>query len=287
MTPSKMKKDEDLTELVNTLSQISVSTAKRRKLSHSHDVLNFDEDTENQDPQENVKRNNNNNNNTCYSTPVKTPQKKNVLSESGSKECGKTNLSTHFSKEKNPEDYLDYLNRTKSQFLMNSEEENEEVVFSVKARLFEFITHNEDYGYNAYASHLIASNVREGKPRWVSRGAGTVKCLRDMEDGALYDNVRLVMYRGETNKLLLNHYLEPGLIAHSEKDAKGITSYKWHVPEDFSLFKTGFARTLALRFASNKDACAWKIAFENGNKATGDARNRRDPSCYRPGNICD
>lgn len=209
MTPSKMKKDQDVTELVNTMSQISVFISKRRKLSHSHDVLNFDEDTENQDPQENVKRNNNNT--TCYSTPVKTLQKKNVQSESGSKGCGRTNLSTHFSKENYPPDYLDKLSRTKSQFL-NSKEENEEVVYSVKARLFEFITRNEDYGYDAYASHLIASNVREGKPRWVSRGAGTVKCLRDREDGILCDNVRLVMYREGTNKLLLNHFLEPGLI---------------------------------------------------------------------------
>uniref|UniRef100_A0A0D6QV95 RanBD1 domain-containing protein n=1 Tax=Araucaria cunninghamii TaxID=56994 RepID=A0A0D6QV95_ARACU len=85
-------------------------------------------------------------------------------------------------------------------------EENEEVTFDSKAKLYRF--------------------DKEGN-QWKERGVGTVKLLKHQETG----KVRLVMRQAKTLKICANHLVQPPMAL--QEHAGSDKTWVWHAP-DFS-----------------------------------------------------
>ena len=114
----------------------------------------------------------------------------------------------------NNQDFYDYeesVSRTRKYLnYLNTLEDDEELMFSVRAKLFEYVEGYDHY-FNVMNSHLVPSNQVDGPARWIERGIGQVKFLRDLEEGITCGTVRIAMQHEGTLKLLMNHLVEPGL----------------------------------------------------------------------------
>ena len=108
-------------------------------------------------------------------------------------------------------DYEEYMSRTRKYLNhLNTMEDDEELMFSVRAKLFEYVEGYDHY-FDVMNSHLIPSNQIDGPARWIERGKGQVKFLRDLEEGITCGTVRIAMQHEGTLTLLMNHLVEPGL----------------------------------------------------------------------------
>lgn len=132
-------------------------------------------------------------------------------------------------------------------------EEDEEVLFKMRAKLFRF-----------------------DKPtnQWKERGTGDVKLLKHSKSG----KVRILMRRDKTHKICANHFLLPEL--KLTPNVGSDRSWVWVTPADVS---EGEARVeqLAIRFASSENANQFKEAFENGQKLHAEAKipeEKKDPA---------
>lgn len=122
---------------------------------------------------------------------------------------------------------------------MKSGEEEEEVVFTVRAKLF------------IYGETLL--DVGTGKKSWRERGIGEVKILRHKE----LQRLRLLMRQERTLKVIANHAIDPRI--KLEPNAGSDRSWVWSA-FDFSegeLVETVFA----LRFADSEIANNFKEKF--------------------------
>ncbi|RHY87317.1 hypothetical protein DYB37_005204 [Aphanomyces astaci] len=126
-----------------------------------------------------------------------------------------------------------------------SGEEDEDVVFTIRAKLFD------------YKETLL--NKGTGAKSWCERGVGNVRFLKHKEAG----KVRLLMRQEKTLKILINHLVESRatLTANMGSDRAWVwTCY------DFS---EGVVepKTFALRFANAENAQAFKDAHEDAKKS--------------------
>ncbi|OQR90155.1 ran-specific GTPase-activating protein [Thraustotheca clavata] len=125
-----------------------------------------------------------------------------------------------------------------------SGEEGEDVVFTMRAKLFDFRETLLDKG--------------TGKKTWCERGVGNVRFLKHKEAG----KVRMLMRQEKTLKIIINHLVESRaeLTANMGSDRAWVwTCY------DFS---EGVVepKTFALRFANAENAQAFKEAHESAKK---------------------
>ncbi|KAL2221790.1 Ran-specific GTPase-activating protein 1 [Thermoascus aurantiacus ATCC 26904] len=113
-------------------------------------------------------------------------------------------------------------------------EEMEEQVFKMRAKLFRF--------------------DRESK-EWKERGTGDVRLLKHKEN----HKTRLVMRRDKTLKVCANHYITPDM--KLSPNVGSDRSWVWNTSADVSEGEPE-AQTLAIRFANSENANLFKEAFE-------------------------
>ena len=118
-------------------------------------------------------------------------------------------------------------------------EEDEEVLFKIKAKLFRF---------------------DKGENNWKERGLGDVKFLRHKET----KKIRLLMRREKTLKICMNHYVSP--VMRLEPNVGSDRSWVWTCSADFA-DEQAKAEVFAIRFATSENAQSFKAEFE---KAKGD-----------------
>ncbi|KAF2470056.1 uncharacterized protein BDR25DRAFT_262654 [Lindgomyces ingoldianus] len=112
-------------------------------------------------------------------------------------------------------------------------EELEEQVFKMRAKLFKF--------------------DRESR-EWKERGTGDVRLLKHKENG----KTRLVMRRDKTLKVCANHYVVPDM--KLSPNVGSDRSWVWNAAADVSEGEPE-AQTLAIRFANSENANLFKEAF--------------------------
>jgi len=117
-------------------------------------------------------------------------------------------------------------------------EEDEDVIFKMRAKLFRFDSTNNE---------------------WKERGTGDVRILSHQET----KKVRLVMRRDKTLKVCANHYITSDM--RLQPNIGSDRSWVWKVAADVSEGAPQ-AETLAIRFANSENANHFKEAFEAGQK---------------------
>ncbi|KEF53089.1 uncharacterized protein A1O9_10997 [Exophiala aquamarina CBS 119918] len=112
-------------------------------------------------------------------------------------------------------------------------EEAEEQVFKMRAKLFKFDRDSRE---------------------WKERGTGDVRLLKHKENG----KTRLVMRRDKTLKVCANHYVTPDM--KLSPNVGSDRSWVWNVAADVSEGEPE-AQTLAIRFGNSENANLFKEAF--------------------------
>jgi len=139
--------------------------------------------------------------------------------------------------DENPEQevdvHFDPVVRLTEKVETKTNEELEEQVFKMRAKLFKF--------------------DRESK-EWKERGTGDVRLLKHKENG----KTRLVMRRDKTLKVCANHYVVPDM--KLSPNVGSDRSWVWNAAADVSEGEPE-AQTLAIRFANSENANLFKEAF--------------------------
>jgi len=117
-------------------------------------------------------------------------------------------------------------------------EEDEEVLFKMRAKLFRFDSESTE---------------------WKERGTGDVRLLSHKET----KRVRLVMRRDKTLKVCANHVITGDM--RLQPNVGSDRSWVWKVAADYSEHPPT-AETLAIRFANPENAALFKAAFEDAQK---------------------
>jgi Ran-binding protein 1 len=117
-------------------------------------------------------------------------------------------------------------------------EESEEQVFKMRAKLFKFVKESSE---------------------WKERGTGDVRLLKHKENG----KTRLVMRRDKTLKVCANHYVVPEM--KLSPNVGSDRSWVWNAAADVSEGEPE-AVTLAIRFANSDNANAFKDSFIKAQK---------------------
>lgn len=122
---------------------------------------------------------------------------------------------------------------------VKTNEENEDVVFKVRAKLFKFHADSKE---------------------WKERGTGDVKFLKHKTSG----KTRILMRRDKTLKICANHLVQPDyeLKANIGSDRSWVYSVTADVSEG-----EPEAQTLAIRFGNKENADNFKEEFEKAKKA--------------------
>ncbi|KAG5646458.1 single stranded nucleic acid binding protein [Asterophora parasitica] len=113
-------------------------------------------------------------------------------------------------------------------------EEDEEVLFKLRAKLFRFDA---------------------GSTEWKERGTGDVRLLAHKET----KKVRVVMRRDKTLKVCANHVITSDM--RLQPNIGSDRSWVWKVAADYSE-SPPTSETLAIRFANAENAAQFKTAFE-------------------------
>ncbi|KAK7060222.1 single stranded nucleic acid binding protein [Paramarasmius palmivorus] len=118
-------------------------------------------------------------------------------------------------------------------------EEDEDVLFKMRAKLFRFDV---------------------GSSEWKERGTGDVRLLSHKET----KKVRLVMRRDKTLKVCANHVITPDM--RLQPNIGSDRSWVWKVAADYSE-SPPTPETLAIRFANSENANEFKTQFEAAQKS--------------------
>lgn len=113
-------------------------------------------------------------------------------------------------------------------------EEDEDVMFKMRAKLFRFDTSASE---------------------WKERGTGDVRLLQHRQT----KKVRLVMRRDKTLKVCANHLITSSM--HLQPNVGSDRSWVWKVAADYAE-NPPTAETLAIRFANSENAQQFKKEFE-------------------------
>lgn len=168
--------------------------------------------------------------------PKKDKKEEEVVDEpSGSSKAKKDDEATQEDSPENhePDVQFEPVVRLTEKVETKTNEELEEQVFKMRAKLFKF--------------------DRESK-EWKERGTGDVRLLKHKENG----KTRLVMRRDKTLKVCANHYVVPDM--KLSPNVGSDRSWVWNAAADVSEGEPE-AQTLAIRFANSENANLFKEAF--------------------------
>ncbi|KAN0023187.1 hypothetical protein ACTFIU_011350 [Dictyostelium citrinum] len=135
---------------------------------------------------------------------------------------------------------------------VKTNEENEEVLFEIRAKLYRFDT--------------------DPSPQWKERGTGNVRFLEDKDT----KKIRVVMRRDKTLKVCLNHHISPAftleVMTGSDK------SWVWKCPKDFSDEDRpeGVEELFAIRFATPENAGLFKTEFQKCQAKNKEIQNKTE-----------
>jgi Ran-binding protein 1 len=132
-----------------------------------------------------------------------------------------------------PEIHFEPVIKLTQEIETKTNEENEEQVFKMRAKLFKF-----------------DRDTRE----WKERGTGDVKLLEHRES----HKTRLVMRRDKTLKVCANHLIAPDM--ELSPNVGSDRSWVWNAAADISEGEPE-AQTLAIRFANSENANLFRDAF--------------------------
>eukprot|EP00095_Tigriopus_kingsejongensis_P006076 maker-scaffold1443_size41101-snap-gene-0.8 protein:Tk06076 transcript:maker-scaffold1443_size41101-snap-gene-0.8-mRNA-1 annotation:"ran-specific gtpase-activating" len=124
--------------------------------------------------------------------------------------------------------------------LVNSGEEEEEVFFRMRAKL---------YRYDSTAD----------PPEWKERGTGDVKILEHKE----LETYRVVMRRDKTLKICANHLIQSWMVL--KVNCGSDRAFVWSVQADFA-DEEAKHELLAIRFANAENAQKFRLKFEQAVK---------------------
>ncbi|KAJ7937320.1 ran/spi1 binding protein, partial [Mycena leptocephala] len=141
-------------------------------------------------------------------------------------------------KEEENDPHFEPVIKLTEQIDTKTHEEDEEVLFKMRAKLFRF-----------------DGDAAE----WKERGTGDVRLLAHKET----QKVRLVMRRDKTLKVCANHVISSDM--RLQPNIGSDRSWVWKVAADYSE-SPPTAETLAIRFANSDNAAQFKTAFEDGQK---------------------
>jgi len=116
-------------------------------------------------------------------------------------------------------------------------EENEEELFKMRAKLFRFHVDEEDGGM------------------WKERGVGEVRILKNTAT----TSYRVIMRRDQTLKICLNHTILPHMDMQNHKSNE--KALLWSTPADFADGEAK-AETLCIRFGKVESATSFKTKFD-------------------------
>ncbi|CBK22142.2 uncharacterized protein [Blastocystis hominis] len=135
---------------------------------------------------------------------------------------------------------------------IKSGEEDEDVVFHERARLFLF-----------YEEDVYGTEVR--KNIWKERGTGEVRILKHKKD----KKERIVMRQEKTLKLILNHTVNPMTVLRENSGSDRAWNF---FCEDFAEgeIKSGY---YAIRFKDHDTAMSFKKAFDEARKVNAEVFN--------------
>eukprot|EP01098_Paradermamoeba_levis_P002826 TRINITY_DN1340_c0_g1_i1.p2 TRINITY_DN1340_c0_g1~~TRINITY_DN1340_c0_g1_i1.p2 ORF type:complete len:172 (-),score=57.46 TRINITY_DN1340_c0_g1_i1:24-539(-) len=123
-------------------------------------------------------------------------------------------------------------------------EENEEVLFKMRAKLFRFVHETKE---------------------WKERGTGDVKFLKNKES----NKIRLLMRREKTLKICANHHITTSL--KLTENVGSDRSWVWTCPADFA-DEEAREEVFAIRFANSENAKSFKENFEKCQKEVTDEK---------------
>ncbi|ODV98209.1 hypothetical protein PACTADRAFT_73805 [Pachysolen tannophilus NRRL Y-2460] len=127
---------------------------------------------------------------------------------------------------------------------VKTNEENEEVLLKVRAKLFKFAAESKE---------------------WKERGTGDVKFLKHKQT----NKVRLLMRRDKTLKTCANHFISPEY--ELKPNVGSDRSWVYTVTADVSEGEPE-AQTLAIRFGNKENADKFKEEFEKAKEANKEAK---------------
>lgn len=118
-------------------------------------------------------------------------------------------------------------------------EEDEEVIYQERCKLFRFVTDAEDGS------------------EWKERGTGDIKLLKNEEK----ETIRVLMRQEKTLKVRANHYLTP--LLQLRPNCGSDRAFVWHVMVDFA-DQESKPQMFAVKFANADKAAAFEAAFKAG-----------------------
>eukprot|EP00005_Dracoamoeba_jomungandri_P005970 CAMPEP_0174261106 /NCGR_PEP_ID=MMETSP0439-20130205/11234_1 /TAXON_ID=0 /ORGANISM="Stereomyxa ramosa, Strain Chinc5" /LENGTH=172 /DNA_ID=CAMNT_0015345529 /DNA_START=25 /DNA_END=543 /DNA_ORIENTATION=+ len=121
---------------------------------------------------------------------------------------------------------------------VKSHEEDEDVLFKVRAKVFFF-----------------RQGIHDDEKEWKERGVGEARFLKHKETG----KIRLLVRRDKTFKIAMNHYVTPGM--ELQENVGSDRAWVYTCPADFSDEKPQ-EETIAIRFANPENAQLFKEQFE-------------------------
>jgi len=148
------------------------------------------------------------------------------------------NVSAIVPREEEVDVHFEPVIRLTEQVDTKTHEEDEDVLFKMRAKLFRFDGDSTE---------------------WKERGTGDVRLLSHKET----KKVRLVMRRDKTLKVCANHVITSDM--RLQPNVGSDRSWVWKVAADYSELPAT-PETLAIRFANPENAALFKTAFEQGQK---------------------
>ncbi|KAF8974642.1 RanBP1 domain-containing protein [Flammula alnicola] len=148
------------------------------------------------------------------------------------------NTSALVPREEEVDVHFEPVIRLTEQVDTKTHEEDEDVLFKMRAKLFRFDGDSTE---------------------WKERGTGDVRLLSHKET----KKVRLVMRRDKTLKVCANHVITGDI--RLQPNVGSDRSWVWKVAADYSE-NPPTSETLAIRFANPENAALFKAAFEDGQK---------------------
>ncbi|KAL9963475.1 hypothetical protein ACROYT_G026986 [Oculina patagonica] len=131
-------------------------------------------------------------------------------------------------------------------------EEDEEVMFSHRAKLYRFVPEFSSYRTKLY-------RFVSGDKQWKERGVGDIKLLRNRQSGKM----RVLMRRDQVLKICANHQITTDM--KLQPNAGSEKSWVWSTLADFSEQECN-AEVLAVRFKSEDIAKLFKETKTKGRK---------------------
>ncbi|KAF8204903.1 ran/spi1 binding protein [Pholiota molesta] len=148
------------------------------------------------------------------------------------------NTSALVPREEEVDVHFEPVIRLTEQVDTKTHEEDEDVLFKMRAKLFRFDGDSSE---------------------WKERGTGDVRLLSHKES----KKVRLVMRRDKTLKVCANHIISGEM--RLQPNVGSDRSWVWKVAADYSE-NPPTSETLAIRFANQDNAALFKAAFEDAQK---------------------